>query len=349
MNDSFQEIEKLLIGYFSNELAESEKEKVDNWRKNSVDNEKVFQDMFNSWNAMPLLNQMESFNSFAALNKVNSRLKHFEQRKIFIYLQKAAAILIIPLMIYAGYITFKNIAIKEIAENNITMQSFTAKPGQLSNLILSDGTKIWLNSGATINFPDKFTGHKREVELDGEAYFEVAKNKEQPFLLKTSGINIEVLGTSFNVCSYKDDAASEVVLVEGKIKMFSEYDNKIHNYGYLEPGKKAVFNKTKKNVMVGNVDVDKYTSWRDGILIFRDDSMSEVVKRLSRWFNVDITISDPEIENYIYTATFSNETLPQVLYLLKVSAPINYKIVEPKVLANGELSKQKVVLTKKGK
>ncbi|NJO87814.1 MAG: DUF4974 domain-containing protein [Chloroflexia bacterium] len=255
--------------------------------------------------------------------------------------------MIIPIMVYAGYLSFKNYSVNQITESEVIMQSFTAKLGQLSHFALSDGTQVWLNSGSTIRFPDKFVGDKRKVELEGEAYFDVVKNSGQPFLVKTNDLNIEVLGTSFNVSNYHNDSILEVVLVEGKVKLFSEYNNKEQTYGYLVPGRKAVYNKKERKVLAGKVDVDKYISWRDGVLIFRGDPMNQVVKRLSRWFNVDITIADPEIENYVYTATFSNETLSQVLYLLKVSAPINYKNVAPKVLANGELSKQKIILTKK--
>jgi len=347
MKDSFQEIEKLLIRYFSSELAESEKEKVDNWRNKSPENEKAFQEILYSWEAMPLLHEMENFNPFVALNKVNSRIERIERKKWLSFLQRAVAVLIIPLMMYSVYITFKSVSISQTAENETIMQSFTAKQGQLSHFTLSDGTQVWLNSGSTIHFPNKFNGNKREIELEGEAYFDVVKNTKQPFLVETKDLNIEVLGTSFNVANYSDESTSEIVLVEGKVKLFSEHNNKIHNYGYLIPGRRAVYSKKEKKVLANKVDVDKYISWRDGILVFRDDSMSEVVKRLSRWFNVEITIKDPEIKNYIYTATFSDETLSQVLYFLKVSAPIEYRIEEPEILINGKSSKQKVVLMKK--
>ena len=115
----------------------------------------------------------------------------------------------------------------------------------------------------------------------------------------------------------------------------------------MRPGQRSVYKEENQKVYTENVDVDKYTAWRDGNLIFHDDKMGDVVKRLSRWFNVEIVINDPEIKSYTYKATFRNETLSQVLNLLKISAPIDYQISGNKLLPNGEYTKQKVYLMKK--
>jgi ferric-dicitrate binding protein FerR (iron transport regulator) len=115
----------------------------------------------------------------------------------------------------------------------------------------------------------------------------------------------------------------------------------------MHPGQRALYDKENQKVITQAVDVDKYIAWRDGNLIFRDDAMEDVVKRLSRWFNVEIVINDPEINNYIYKATFKNENLVQVLNLLKLSAPIDYRVTDRKLLPDGNFTKQKVFLMKK--
>jgi len=115
----------------------------------------------------------------------------------------------------------------------------------------------------------------------------------------------------------------------------------------MHSGQRALYEKEKRKLFTEEVDVEKYIAWRDGKLIFRDDAMEEVVKRLSRWFNVEIAISDPEIKNYIYKATFKNENLIQVLNLLKLSAPIDYRITNRRILPDGNFTKQKVFLMKK--
>jgi transmembrane sensor len=346
MENSFNEIEELLAGYFSGDLSEEKRMIVDKWRQESPENEKLIQEMLYSWEAIPILKEMEQFNSFEALKKVNPRLP-VNKRKWLFYIQRVAAVLAIPLMIYSIYITARNSSLNQIAETKSVIQTVGSRQGMVSHLILNDGTQVWLNSGATLQFPLQFTGEKRNVKLTGEAYFEVAKDEKHPFVLNAQKLNIEVLGTSFNVVSYDDESISEVVLASGKIKLFEQSDNKIKQFGYMHPGQKAVYSKASQKVITSEVDVNKYIAWRQGKLVFNDDPMGDVIKRLGHWYNVEIEVKDPEINNYIYTATFTNENLKQVLYLLKISAPIDYQLIERKALKNGEFSRQKVILTKK--
>jgi ferric-dicitrate binding protein FerR (iron transport regulator) len=160
-------------------------------------------------------------------------------------------------------------------------------------------------------------------------------------------LKVEVMGTSFNVINFEDDTQSEVVLVTGKVALASENGQTKKELGTMHYGQRAVYEKDQRKVFTQEVDVEKYISWREGKLIFRDDAMEDVVKRLSRWFNVEIAINDPEIKNYIYKATFKNENLTQVLNLLKLSAPIDYRVTSRKVLPDGNFTKQKVFLMKK--
>ncbi len=349
MDNSFKEIEELLIAYLSGDLPDEKRLIVDAWRKESIENEKIFQEMRYGWEAVPILKEMEQFNSFEALKKVHHQLDDEDRNQWLFYLQRIAAVLFIPLMVYTAYITISNFSLKQVAETKSIIQTVTSRQGMVSHLKLDDGTQVWLNSGSTLQFPLQFNEEKREVKLTGEAYFEVAKNEKQAFVLNAQDLNVEVLGTSFNVISYQDEAFSEVVLVTGKISLYAESENKLKQFGYMHPGQKAVYTKKTHKVFSEDVDVKKYLSWREGKLIFRDDPMGDVINRLSHWFNVDISITDPEINNYIYTATFSNENLKQVLNLLQISAPIDYKLIERKVLDNGEFTKQKVILMKRKK
>jgi len=348
VNTNFNDIEELLASYLSGDLPDENRMIIDSWRKESPENEKFFQEMQYGWNVIPFLQEMEQFNSFEALKKITPLLEQESPGIRWIkILQRIAAILIIPLVVYAAYMTISNISLKRLSESASIIQTISSRQGMVSQLTLSDGTKVWLNSGSTLQFPLRFTGKKRQVKLTGEAYFEVAKNENQPFLLNADELNVEVLGTSFNVVSYDEESVSEVVLVTGKVKLFAKSDNIEKQYGFLHPGQRVVFTKNTQKVICEEVDVKKYISWRNGDLIFRDDSMNEVVKRLSRWFNVEISVIDPEINDYVYKATFSDETLSQVLYMLKISAPIDYRIIESKPLPDGKFTKQKVILMKK--
>ena len=342
MNSGFREIEELLPGYFAGELLDEHQVMVDEWRMASPENEILFHESLKAWEAIPVLYEMEHFNSFEALKKINTRILSQETHKWWVHIQRIAAILMLPLLIYSGYISFG-----KRQDKQVMMQTVSSRKGMVTQFELADGSQVWLNSGSSLKFPTSFTGDLREVKLTGEAFFKVTKNEKQPFRVRAKDLNIEVLGTSFNVVSYDDEQQAEVVLVEGKVKLSAEINQTKKIFGTMLPGQRAVYTEDTQKVESEEVAVDKYIAWREGNLIFRDDKMEDVVRRLSRWFNVEIVINDPEIKNYAYKATFRNENLPQILNLLRISAPIDYQIVGNKLLPNGEHSKQKVYLMKK--
>lgn len=349
MDNGYIEIDELLPGYLSGSLSDNDRRIFDEWRVESNDHELYYVESLKAWESLNLLKEMEHFNSFEALKKVNSRLSNSSSEKIWIYIQRVAAILLLPLVIYSAYITVQNFSLTKPMVESLMMETISSRQGMVSQFNLTDGTKVWLNSGSELQFPTHFTGKLREVKLKGEAFFEVAKNEKQPFRVNAKELNIDVLGTSFNVISYANENQTEVILVEGKVKLSTENERVRKDYGTLSPGQKAIYYENSPKVSVQDVDVDKYIAWRDGDIIFRDDNMEDVVKRLSRWFNVEIIIEDPKIKEYAYRATFRNENLTQVLNLLKISAPIDYKIIGNKILPNGEYTKQKVYIMEKRK
>ena len=298
-----------------------------------------------AWEAIPLLHEMEQFNSFEALKKINARITGAERRIWWNYFQKIAAVLIFPLLIYSVYTLIRGNSLEEHLRENVLMQTISSRQGMVTQLELADGSRVWLNSGSVLQVPTLFNGDLREVELRGEAFSRLRKRKAtvQGTYKRDQYRSVR---HSFNVC-YDDEQQSEVVLVEGKVELSSEKNGRMEKQGILHPGQRAVYREDIQKVELEDVAVDKYIAWREGNLIFQDDKMEDVVKRLSRWFNVDIIINDSEIKNYIYKATFRNESLTQVLNLLKISAPIDYTIEGNKLLSDGEYSKQKVYLMKR--
>ena len=347
MNLSTEELDVLLAGYFSSDLRDEDVKTVNQWREISPENEAHYRESLKAWESFSLLKEMEQFNSFEALKKVNSRIEEPSSFRIFNFLKLAAAVLVLPLIGYSGYVTYHNANLKRMIADHVIMQTISSRQGMVSQFQLADGTKVWLNSNSELQFPSVFAGDYREVKLKGEAYFEVFKNKSQPFRVMADEFRVEVLGTSFDLTNYSEEKKSEVILVEGRVSTSALYEKKMIDNGSLRPGQMGVYCESTGKFHTEEVNVDKYISWRDGNLIFRDDKMEEVVKRLSRWFNVEIVINDPEIKSYIYKANFRNENLLQVLNLLKMSAPIDFRITERKPLQNGEFSKQKVFLMKK--
>ena len=160
-------------------------------------------------------------------------------------------------------------------------------------------------------------------------------------------MNIEVKGTRFNVCNYLNETNSEFTLESGSVRLFAGNYKDEKTLALIKPGERAQLDNNLNKLSVSKVDVEKQIAWKEGLLIFRDDKMDEVVLKLNRKFNVDIILQDPELKEYIYTATFEDESLSQILGLLKISAPVNYKAYKPIQLDDNSFSKQKIVITKR--
>ena len=179
-----------------------------------------------------------------------------------------------------GQIVYADSENSSDAQNNGFNIATTPRGGQYQ-LVLADGTKVWLNAASSIKYPVVFNGNERRVELTGEAYFEVAHNKEKPFRVISNGQQVEVLGTHFNINAYRDENTVKTTLLEGSVKVSSAGKDKI-----LKPGEQAQLD--GGNIRVAEVDVDEVVAWKNGFFYFKDDSIQEVMKELARWYDVDI-------------------------------------------------------------
>ena len=237
-----------------------------------------------------------------------------------------------------------------------TISQVSTKNGTRTTLILPDGTKVWMNSGSTLEYDSSFGKTIREVNLSGEAYFDVTKNKEKPFVIHASNINIRVLGTAFNVRSYPTDKTVEASLIRGSIEVtFKDRpDKKI----ILKPNQKIVVdnkllaestqqyilqNVPGKSESMRGVDVKKLTheiktgtiietSWVEDKLIFQDESFEEIARRLERWYGVNIIFKNNQLKEDHLTGNFRNETIWQALDALKFTTPFNYKVEQDNVI-----------------
>jgi len=208
-------------------------------------------------------------------------------------------------------------------EKEIRYSEITVPFGQMSQLKLSDGTKVWLNSGTTLRYPEQFAGDQRSVMIKGEAYFEVAKMAHKPFTVNTADMTVEVLGTSFNVLAYKEDAATSVTLVEGKVVVRNMEGKSI---AQLNPGQMATKNKTETNVEIKNVKTAFYSAWIDGKLFFDDEPLDQIAVKLERWFNIDIVFANQQLKSYRFTGTIlKNKPVDQIMQALELLSPIRFK------------------------
>lgn len=204
--------------------------------------------------------------------------------------------------------------------------------GKTFKIKLSDGTMVWLNAGSSLRFPVKF--HKnlsfREVELVGEAFFDVAKNTKQPFLVKTSGVVIRVLGTAFNISSYSDEKNIKTTLVEGLVNV-TDKGNK-SNQTIIKPNQQNVFAKASGNLTNREVDVEKYIAWIDNRLLFENDPFHAIIKKIERSYNVKITCENNALNNTRFTGEFDIEDVNEVLATFKANTPFDYEIKNNQII-----------------
>lgn len=213
--------------------------------------------------------------------------------------------------------------------------------GQKSVMLLEDGTKVWLNADSKLTYPTNFSTHSvREVYLEGEAFFDVVKNPEKPFIVHTSALDIRVLGTSFNVKSYADDSRIETTLVEGKVEIDKVRDPaRAGRKVILEPNQKATFSKESDKIKVNDVAAAEVVAWKNDRLVFKAEPFRDVVKQLERWYNVRIHIEDSEYEACPLTASIEKESLEEILDFLAVTHKISFAISGSDVYVKGSLCK----------
>ena len=265
-------------------------------------------------------------------------------QKALIWYGRIAGVLIIPLIVFSvwyfqhGKIVETGPA-KAIETQKSRLVTVKAPPGGRLNFEFPDGSKVWLNSGSVIKYPVSFDDKYREVDLLGEAVFEIKKDRI-PFVVHNSGPDVKVYGTVFCVNSYADNDDVIVALKEGKISLGANSTEL-----FLKPGEVSFFNKSEKRIAIKKInDIDRYISWRDGKLIFRDTPLSEIVKTLQHNYNVQIRLSNSKIANYKYNATFENESLEQILYMLTLTAPVKYVYEKPELDESGVYTKARITI-----
>jgi len=194
--------------------------------------------------------------------------------------------------------------------------SITAPNGQISNVTLFDGTNIWLNAGSTLKYQQNFNTDKREVFLEGEAYFDVTKNKERPFVVNAGNAQIKVLGTVFNVKAYLNEPKVETVLVEGKVEFSAQGKSVL-----LNPGEHILYSENTNRITKTEVNTEDYTAWKGGKIYFNNETLQELTVQLERWYEVKFQFTEEHIKKYRFTGVINTDKTLD--YTLKIIAAIN--------------------------
>ncbi|MFB2119376.1 FecR family protein [Parapedobacter sp. 2B3] len=193
--------------------------------------------------------------------------------------------------------------------------------GGIYQVILTDGTKVWLNADSRLRFPQRFAKTRREVTLVGEAYFEVTKNPDHPFVVKTAGQEIAVLGTSFNVAAYADEVGEQTTLLEGEIVVSTAQHTQ-----RLSPGHQAVIQ--EQEIAIAKVDTSPFVAWKSGEIAFNEETLEHIMRSISRWYNVDIRFEGADKQLRFGGAVSRYANVSEVLRRLELTGQVHFKIEE---------------------
>ncbi|MEI7490653.1 MAG: FecR domain-containing protein [Bacteroidota bacterium] len=327
--------EELIAKYFSGEANADEISALSSWVETDPEHKRVFMESKYSWMASEEIRVAEAANIDLEWEKFQKRAgmvkdhDEFEDRfarddrdieltispshhlTISRFLMRAAAVLLI--LALPSFLLFRYLSkpvIKELAANTGRIEA-----------LLPDGSTVMLNTGATIKYPETFKGKKRAVNLEGEAYFDVAHNALKPFIISTDGIRVEVKGTSFYINTHSLNGDFELVLTTGKVELY--FENQSGQARVLNPGERAVI-RGGQIIINANRDAN-YMAWKTRRIAFSNELLTSVAATLSKVYQADIRLTDPALAQCRLTATFDNQSLESVLNVIKATLDVNIR------------------------
>ncbi|MDR1223940.1 MAG: DUF4974 domain-containing protein [Tannerella sp.] len=338
--DETEIVEVHLLRYLRGNSTETEKARITEWLKMHPDNEKTLLQIARMYDAQRSRERIRQRNPHAAFHKMQKRRK----RRIFLRrFSVAAACVALAVSIVANYYFLSQ---KKAEQQFITIRT---NAGMRTSLNLPDGTEVHLNASGTLTYPASFGAKERRVTLDGEGYFQVARDAKRPFIVSVENrrMEVEALGTAFNIQAYASDSLLKTTLVEGSVRIGMQNEVGAWKHAKLKPSEKAVYNRNGSILKITSVNPVYDTAWIQGRLMFRDMPVPEVLMRLSHFYGVTFDVEDAVINHYTFTGTFENRQLSQVLDYLCISSRIGYKIIPSTEDDSRGVRRTKVILKKR--
>lgn len=359
-NKDLTKIDELLVSYLAGSADAAERENVLKWIGSSRENKQYFEELRDVYISSKLTQSDSQYYVDASLERVKARhyknlvqgmekADHEKSRIFWLNLMKYAALVLLILSL--GIVGFRYTRNKPVIASAEIWNTIEAPFGSRARLTLADGTKVWLNAGSQLKYSSRFAQHNRKVILNGEAYFDVAKDEKNQFIVSTSQLDIKVFGTQFNVKAYSEENTIQTTLVEGSVTIERKgIGGRGERTVTLNPNETATFyisdkkdempakpvekedmqNKESRNSekleILSNINPVVFTSWKDSKWIIDSDPLSGLAVKLERRYNVKIIIDKKELRDYKFSGTIKDETLEQVLNVIKLTAPINYNI-----------------------
>lgn len=349
MEDNYTDIDLVLITkYLNAEADEKEISQVNEWITASDGNKSEYEKLLKAWELATAGIGMVEWD--AKKSKEQFLLKVIEaqsnsihriggpngiSRKFVHSMLKYAAIGIILIGISSFFYYYKKTNYQLSAMMGKSYTQISAARGSKTLMMLADGSKVWLNAGSSIKYSTDFNKKEREIFLEGEAYFEVAKNKDKPFSVNAGGIIVHATGTIFNVKAYPEEKVVETTLVEGSVIV--EVKDKPSDRTTLKPKEQVYYykpvvqkNKEEKDKILisKGIEPELYTSWINDQLAISNETLESLTVKLGRKYDVVFHFEDPSLEELRFTGVLKNETIEQILEVLKISSPVNYRIDE---------------------
>lgn len=355
--EKFTEIDSLIIEYLQGQLDDIGNKELRAWIDSNPENRKYFTQTCAMWELSSSGNTEVKFDKQKNWDIMSQRIRPESKiRKLITRWTSIAAIFV--LAFGTSYFTLRFFESENKTHAVTAAYIINEAPmGNMSKITLPDGSEIWLNAGSKIKYATNFNVDDRYINLKGEAYFHVSTNKEKPFIVNASGIEVKATGTRFNVKAYADEEIIETTLEEGIISVRNTNSEKSKEV-FLKPNEKiTVFKKSTstsnqvqnelqtnlsdefKNApiailkieLASNVETPVYTSWKDNEWIIQNERLESLATKLGRRYDVSIQLIDDKVKNYSYTGTLKDETLEQVLEVISHTSPIKYKLEKKKV------------------
>ena len=259
----------------------------------------------------------------STIREINRRIDLLLHR-IFVMKVASLAASIALILGITGYVSYQ----RGYLQQNSQWVELENRLGTKSSVVLSDGTEVILNAGTILKYPAVFTTGDREVEVTGEAFFDVAHDANRSFVVKTELVSIRVFGTKFNVKSYQEDDCVEVSLEEGSVEVNLDQQATIK----MTPDEQVIFNKSTQQISRQKVEIEHYVAWKDGKIYFRNTYLEDIAKQLERTFNVQIVINSERLKRTSFTGDFvRGENLEQILRIMTADKRMSYQIENDRI------------------
>jgi transmembrane sensor len=343
------EYHNLIIKFFAGEISDIEINKLKFWLNQDAENRRIFNEENELWQMSSVHTKLENYKTDTAWINISSRFGFGKNksRSITIFKKNSFRILVaaaaITFLVAIGELSLLiagKTSLRQMASASITV---TTNEGEKAHLMLADSTEVILNSGSTLQYNRFYNIKDRNVKFTGEAFFDVRTNPEKPFVVQLDQMNISATGTRFNILSFGNEDRVETTLEKGAITVSIKDKEPVK----LKSGQQVVYFVKSKQVLVREVATDTYTSWKENKLRFNDTPFAEVLRRIGRKYNVVFEITNRDLLNLKYTATFIDEPVEKVMQMLSAVSPITYKIYNRTTVDDKQYLKPRIVVGKR--